>query len=112
VMLQAQCSVEALFTVGPGAFRPAPKVESAVVRLIPYAQPPVAIADPRRFAALVAQVFSQRRKTLRKSLQGLLAAEAIEAAGIDPMERPEQLSLAQFAALSNAACNSGMAPRY
>ncbi len=106
VMLQAQCRVEHLFDVGPGAFRPAPKVDSSVVRLTPHAEPPVVISDYDRFAALVAQAFSQRRKTLRKSLQGMLTAEAIEGAGIDPMERPEQLSLAQFAALAGAACNS------
>jgi 16S rRNA (adenine1518-N6/adenine1519-N6)-dimethyltransferase len=112
VMLQAQCRVEPLFQVGPGAFRPAPKVDSAVVRLIPLPAPPVIIADPQGFAALVAQAFSQRRKTLRKSLQGWLGADDLEALGIDPMERPEQLSLAQFAALANAACKTGSPPRY
>ncbi len=102
VMLAWYCEAEMLFTVGPGAFFPAPKVESAIVRLRPHARPPVALRDPARFSRLVAQAFAQRRKTLRNNLKGWLTAEAISALGIDPGIRAERLSLEQFARLSNA----------
>ena len=61
VMLQAWCRVTALFTVGPGAFKPPPKVDSAVVRLVPRAPDSVGIDDPARFAAIVRDAFGQRR---------------------------------------------------
>jgi 16S rRNA (adenine1518-N6/adenine1519-N6)-dimethyltransferase len=100
IMCQYHCAVTALFTVPPEAFRPAPKVQSAVVRLVPHAKPPVRIDDMPRFERLVAQAFSMRRKTLRNSLRGLLDAETIATAGIDPGARPETLSLEQFARLA------------
>jgi 16S rRNA (adenine1518-N6/adenine1519-N6)-dimethyltransferase len=103
VMLQTRCQVTPLFDIGPGAFKPPPKVDSAIVRLVPHAEPPFHIADPALFDRVVAQSFAQRRKTLRKSLQTLVATEAFARAGIDPSERPERLSPADFAALSNAA---------
>lgn len=103
VMVQAQCAVERLFTVGPGAFSPPPKVESAVVRLTPYGSPPVPIDDPRVFARVVQAAFAQRRKTLRNTLKGVVTTEALTAAGIDPGRRAETLSLAEFAAISNRA---------
>ncbi len=101
VMVQTACRVECLFTVAAQAFHPPPKVDSAVVRLVPYIRPPVAIHDQAQFTQLVAQAFSQRRKTLRNSLRGGLDASAIQAAGIDPSARPEILSPEDFAALSN-----------
>ena len=107
VMVQWRCSVELLFTVGPGAFKPAPKVESAVVRLTPHRQAPVQVEDGARFAALVNRAFSQRRKTLRNALKGWVTAATMESLAIDPMRRPETLSLADFARLSNAAGTSG-----
>jgi len=100
VMLQYRCRVEPLFTVGPGAFQPPPKVWSAVVRLVPRETSPVAVPDEQRFAEVVRLAFAQRRKTLRNSLRGLLDAEQIRTAGIDPGARPETLDLAAFAALS------------
>ncbi len=103
VMLQTRCQVTPLFDIGPGAFNPPPKVDSAIVRLIPHAEPPFAIDDPALFAGIVAQAFAQRRKTLRKSLQGMIGATAFEHAGIAPTERPEQLGPADFARLANAA---------
>lgn len=102
VMIQYYCEVEPLFVVHPGAFFPAPKVDSAVARLVPHAAPPVEVADRANFSHLVAQAFSQRRKTLRNTLKGLLTEEQIRAQGIDPGLRAEVLSLAQFARLSNA----------
>jgi 16S rRNA (adenine1518-N6/adenine1519-N6)-dimethyltransferase len=105
VMLQARCAVIPLFSIGPGAFRPPPKVDSAVVRLVQLAMPPE-IADQAVFARLVAAAFAQRRKTLRNGLKGLLSAEEIAALGIDPGVRAEQLPLADFVRLANAACKA------
>jgi len=100
VMIQYRCRVEPLFTVGPEAFRPPPKVWSALVRLVPRETCAVAIPDEDRFAEIVRRAFAQRRKTLRNSLQGLLDVRQIAAAGVDPGARPETLSLEAFAALS------------
>ena len=99
VMCQYRCTVTPLFTVPPEAFRPAPRVHSAIVRLVPHARAPVQVGDFARFEKLVARAFSMRRKTLRNSLRGLLDAERIAAAGVDPGLRPEALTLEQFAAL-------------
>jgi 16S rRNA (adenine1518-N6/adenine1519-N6)-dimethyltransferase len=103
VMLQLACEVTPLFDIGPGAFKPAPKVDSAFVRLTPYKQPPIQINDPELFARLVTQAFSQRRKTLRNNLRELVSAEAMQSIGIDPGLRAERLELADFAALTNLA---------
>ena len=100
VMLQYRCRVEPLFTVGPEAFRPPPKVWSAVVRLVPRETSPVVVRDESRFAEIVRRAFAQRRKTLRNSLRDALDATQIAAAGIDPGARPETLDLEAFAALS------------
>lgn len=100
VMVQYHCQVQPLFTVSPEAFSPVPKVHSALVRLVPHQQPPVAVDDLADFGKLVSQAFSMRRKTLRNSLRGLLEAEQIEHAGIDPGARAETLSMEQFAALT------------
>ncbi|MES9814873.1 MAG: 16S rRNA (adenine(1518)-N(6)/adenine(1519)-N(6))-dimethyltransferase RsmA [Candidatus Thiodiazotropha sp.] len=103
VMLQARAEVTSLFSIGPGAFNPPPKVESAFVRLLPLKPPPYQIDDWDRFSRLVSQAFSQRRKTLRNSLGKLLTADAITAAGIDPGNRAEQLSVAEFVNLAKRA---------
>jgi 16S rRNA (adenine1518-N6/adenine1519-N6)-dimethyltransferase len=100
VMLQAQFRVEKLFIVPPGAFTPAPKVDSAIVRLTPLPADQVAWRDPERFGRVVAQAFAMRRKTLRNNLKGLIAIEAMEAIGIDPGCRAETLSVADFARLA------------
>ncbi len=101
VMVQFHCQVEMLFTVGPEAFRPAPKIDSAIIRLIPHPEPPVEVTDPAAFSQLVTQAFSQRRKTLRNTLKKMLSAEQISSSGIDPAIRAEQLSLQEFALLAN-----------
>ncbi len=100
VMLAAYCTVTPLFTIGRGAFQPPPKVESAFVRLVPHTTPPFPIPDPARFKQVVTQAFTRRRKTLRNALAGLVAAEAITAAGLDPQQRPETLTPADFARLA------------
>lgn len=103
VMLQAYCTVTALFKVPPGAFRPPPKVDSAVVRLVPHPPGQVGIDDPRRFADIVRAAFGQRRKTLRNALSNVCTAEDIVRAGVDPQSRAEQLAVADFIALANLA---------
>ena len=101
VMLQAWCRVTMLFAVGPGAFKPPPKVDSAVVRLVPRAPESVGIDDPARFAAVVRDAFGQRRKTLRNALSRLCDEAAIRGAGVDPQARAEQLAVADFVRLAN-----------
>jgi 16S rRNA (adenine1518-N6/adenine1519-N6)-dimethyltransferase len=101
IMCQYRCSVSSLFTVPAEAFTPVPRVQSAIVRLVPHEQAPVDIVNMDAFERLVSQAFSMRRKTIRNSLRGLLDNSKIESIGIDPGARPESLGLAQFAALSN-----------
>ena len=100
VMLAAVAEVEALFDVGPGAFQPPPKVWSAVVRVRPNENPRFELGRDGVLRTLVTAAFSHRRKTLRNSLKGLLAAKDIEACGIDPQLRPETLTPAQFGLLA------------
>ena len=100
VMIQYHCQVQPLFRIGPGAFNPAPKVDSAFVRLTPWSTLPVTVADYEQFKNLVRQAFSQRRKTLRNTLKTLLDENAIRAAGVDPGIRPENVTLEQYAVLA------------
>lgn len=102
VMLQAVFVIERLFVVPPGAFRPVPKVDSAVARLTPLREQAPRIDDPALYARVVAAAFSQRRKTLRNALASLCTAEALRAAGVDPGLRGEALSVADYARLANA----------
>lgn len=102
VMLAAACRVEHLFDIGPGAFRPPPRVWSSVVRLEPWPEPPFEVPDAARFAEVVRRAFGQRRKTLRNALAGLVDEDAIRAAGCDPGVRAETLPPAAFARLAQA----------
>jgi 16S rRNA (adenine1518-N6/adenine1519-N6)-dimethyltransferase len=99
VMLAPWLRVEPLFDIGPGAFRPPPRVTSTFVRLAPHVEP-LHIEHPRCYANVVAAAFSQRRKTLRNALKAILTAEEIRAAGIDPGARAETVPAAGFAALA------------
>ncbi len=101
VMMQARFRVVKLFNVPPGCFNPPPKVDSAVVRLIPLAEAERPCRNPERFATLVALAFGQRRKTLRNTLKGMVDAATFAALGIDPGRRGETLSVAEFAALAD-----------
>jgi 16S rRNA (adenine1518-N6/adenine1519-N6)-dimethyltransferase len=101
VMLQAYCDVTPLFVVPPGAFRPPPKVDSAVVRMVPKDPARIDVRDPRRLAAVVRAAFGQRRKTLRNALSTVCDTAMIEAAGIRPDARAEQVDVADFIALAN-----------
>ena len=107
VMLQARFRVEKRFIVPPGAFRPAPKVESAVVRLTPLGAARPKIADESLFAQLVAAAFGQRRKTLRNALKHWASAAELERASIAAGARGETLSVTDFARLANALARSG-----
>nr|WP_282452649.1 16S rRNA (adenine(1518)-N(6)/adenine(1519)-N(6))-dimethyltransferase RsmA [Lysobacter sp. CAU 1642] len=109
VMLQAYCRVEALFVVPPDAFRPPPKVDSAIVRVLPRAAGEIAVVDRARFAAVVKAAFGQRRKTLRNALSGVADAAAMQAVGIDPGARAEQLAVADFVRLANSLDADGTA---
>lgn len=99
VMIQAHCQVEPLFTIAASAFHPIPKVDSAFVRLTPRAHRPPQVTTPL-FAKLVASAFSQRRKTLRNALKGICDERTFQAVAIVPTLRPEQLSVADFIALT------------
>jgi 16S rRNA (adenine1518-N6/adenine1519-N6)-dimethyltransferase len=90
IMLAPWVSVEHLFDIGPGAFKPPPRVWSAVARLTILDQPAFAVAP--QFAQVVTAAFSQRRKTLRNALRSLLEPQDIEACGIDPSVRAETLA--------------------
>lgn len=100
VMLAAWTELTPCFDIGPGAFTPAPKVWSTVVRVVPRQVPLFPITDQRSFARLVAVAFSMRRKTLARSLNAHLSRAQIAAAGIDPGARPETLRPQQFAQLA------------
>jgi 16S rRNA (adenine1518-N6/adenine1519-N6)-dimethyltransferase len=91
IAIALRCSVERLFTIQPGSFRPPPQVDSVFLRLTPH---PTPLADSRTLAVadrLVTQAFSMRRKRLSNGLRGLLSAEEIRGAGLDDGARPEQL---------------------
>ncbi|MBB5207284.1 16S rRNA (adenine(1518)-N(6)/adenine(1519)-N(6))-dimethyltransferase RsmA [Chiayiivirga flava] len=102
VMLQAFAQVTPLFDVPPGAFRPPPKVDSAVVRVVPRAPGSIGVHDARLFAEVVKAAFSQRRKTLRNALAPLADADTLRACGVDPGARAEDVAVPRFVALGNA----------
>ncbi|MDQ3187081.1 MAG: 16S rRNA (adenine(1518)-N(6)/adenine(1519)-N(6))-dimethyltransferase RsmA [Pseudomonadota bacterium] len=101
VMLQCRFEMEQLFIVSPECFSPAPKVESAIVRMVPRRQPLFEASKEKLFAGVVAAAFSQRRKTLRNTLHAYLKPEDYRALGIDPGLRAENLSMAQFVAIAS-----------
>jgi 16S rRNA (adenine1518-N6/adenine1519-N6)-dimethyltransferase len=102
VMTALYCEAWNLFSIGPEAFSPPPKVDSAMVRLIPRAKTSIPATQIADFGALVRLSFSQRRKTLRNNLKGLLDDQQIKLANIDPGCRAETLGLEQFLALYKA----------
>lgn len=102
VMLQVKFAVRRLFIVPPGAFRPAPKVDSAVARLVPLGAAKPSISDPELFGRVVAAAFGQRRKTLRNALFSLCDEAALRRIGIDPGVRGETLPVAEFVRMANA----------
>jgi 16S rRNA (adenine1518-N6/adenine1519-N6)-dimethyltransferase len=107
VLTQVSCDVRVAFRVPPGAFRPPPKVESAVLHLRVLDVPRVPVPDEARFRAVVRAAFAQRRKTLANALSagfGLSSDRvraALAAVGIDPTRRAETVTIPEFAALAS-----------
>ncbi|MDC6679317.1 16S rRNA (adenine(1518)-N(6)/adenine(1519)-N(6))-dimethyltransferase, partial [Leclercia adecarboxylata] len=93
--------VEQLFIVPPEAFVPRPKVDSAIVRLTPHETLPHVADDPALLFELVKLAFGQRRKTLRNNFKGRVGPETLEDLGIDPIRRPQTLSVAEYVAIAN-----------
>ncbi|GAA0581646.1 16S rRNA (adenine(1518)-N(6)/adenine(1519)-N(6))-dimethyltransferase RsmA [Halomonas salifodinae] len=107
VMAQYYCRVESLFVVPPEAFVPRPKVDSAIVRLMPHASLPHPARDEALLFDLVREAFGQRRKTLRNNLKGRISAEALSDLGIDPGRRPQTLSVEEFVRIANSLAEEG-----
>jgi 16S rRNA (adenine1518-N6/adenine1519-N6)-dimethyltransferase len=101
IMLGCQLEIVPLFDVAPDAFTPPPRVTSSVVRMRPLAQDQFDIQDPQQLEQIVRQAFSKRRKTLRNALQGLASESDIEAAGLEPGKRPEQIPVDGWIGLAN-----------
>jgi len=109
VMLQARCRVEYLFKVPPGAFRPPPKVDSAIVRLTPLPAADVGYRDHATLERVVRHAFAQRRKTLHNALSGVADDDTMRRAGVDPKARAEDVAVAGFVALANEVAGIGKA---
>jgi len=97
VMLQCRFDIEKLLDVPPESFRPAPKVNSAIVRMIPLPASKILVNDEKLFEAIVGAAFGQRRKTLRNTLRGYIQEEDFANLGMDARLRAENLSVAEFA---------------
>jgi 16S rRNA (adenine1518-N6/adenine1519-N6)-dimethyltransferase len=105
VMLQYRYDMDRLFIVPPESFVPAPKVDSAIVRMIPRPLSALNAIDEEMFATVVSAAFSQRRKMLRNTLRELISEEKLEALGIKPTSRAETLSVEDYVNISNALSN-------
>ncbi|MFZ6768744.1 16S rRNA (adenine(1518)-N(6)/adenine(1519)-N(6))-dimethyltransferase RsmA [Undibacterium sp. Di26W] len=99
VMLQVRYHMELMFIVPPEAFDPPPRVESAIVRMIP--KPGAFPCDIKKLEEVVTKAFSQRRKVVRNCVAGLLTEADLVACGVDPQGRPETLSLEAYVAMAN-----------
>jgi len=101
VMLQYRFTMELLFLVPPESFEPAPKVDSAIVRMMPRRQAALLAQDEALFARVVSAAFGQRRKMLRNTLRDLIDADGLAALGIAPTARAEELAVADYLAIAN-----------
>lgn len=101
VAIQQACAVEPVLMVPPEAFTPAPKVDSAVVRLVPYENPPYPVTEWADLHKICLIAFNQRRKTIRNNLKELLSDQQLEALNIDPNARPETLTIEDYCRLAN-----------
>ncbi len=110
LMIRARCRVERILSVGPGAFRPPPRVESSVVRLKPSPELADKIENPPLFERVVKQAFAQRRKTLRNALKGLAGEPQFDSAGIASTFRAQDLSVDEFILLANTINRSDIPP--
>lgn len=102
VMAQYYCQIIPVLEVPPYSFKPAPKVDSAVVKLIPYHDRPYPVSNINALSKITAEAFNQRRKTIRNSLSNSFTEQQLIDLAIDPNLRAENLSLAQFCTLANA----------
>jgi 16S rRNA (adenine1518-N6/adenine1519-N6)-dimethyltransferase len=111
VMLQYRYHMERLFIVPPGAFNPAPKVDSAIVRMIPVDFSKVGAdataKEPLLFAKVVTAAFSQRRKMLRNTLRDFISEAALATLGITPTARAEDIAVADYVRLANTLADLG-----
>ncbi|GGY97657.1 MULTISPECIES: 16S rRNA (adenine(1518)-N(6)/adenine(1519)-N(6))-dimethyltransferase RsmA [Shewanella] len=105
VMAQYYCQVVPVLEVPPESFTPPPKVDSAVVRLVPYEQRPWPCKDIKLLESITATAFNMRRKTLRNNLKQLFSDEDFSSLGIDAGLRPEQISVSQYVAMANYLYN-------
>lgn len=105
VMLQYRFHMEKLLDVPPESFRPSPKVNSAIVRMIPLLAAEIKVCDEKLFAAIVAAAFGQRRKTLRNTLKVYLNENDFEKLGIDAQLRAENLGVEEFARIAEYVGN-------
>jgi 16S rRNA (adenine1518-N6/adenine1519-N6)-dimethyltransferase len=110
VALQYRFEMEKVLDVGPEAFYPMPKVNSAVIRMLPRAKHELTANDETLFARIVTTAFSQRRKTLRNTLRNVLAQADFEALGIDPGARAETISVSDFVRMANCVSARGINP--
>ena len=101
IMTQYQCQVIPVMEIGPEAFKPAPKVDSAIVRLIPHEKITNPVKDLEMLNKVCLDAFNQRRKTVRNSFKKLVSAEELETLGVSPTLRPENLSVDQYIAIAN-----------
>jgi 16S rRNA (adenine1518-N6/adenine1519-N6)-dimethyltransferase len=101
IMAQYFCRVQPLFEVGPGAFKPSPRVDSAIVRLIPHETLPHPARDLSMLQQVVRTAFNARRKTLRKGLGSLISVEELQTLGINDGLRPENLTLPEYVAIAD-----------
>ncbi|MFT2097358.1 16S rRNA (adenine(1518)-N(6)/adenine(1519)-N(6))-dimethyltransferase RsmA [Marinomonas sp. 2405UD66-6] len=101
VMAQYYCAVESLFIVGPESFDPAPKVDSAIVRMTPHKTLPYSVSDIKKLEDMVRIGFQQRRKTLRNNYKGVLDNDDFATLNIDPSLRPERLDIEDFVRITN-----------
>lgn len=101
IMTQYQCQVMPVMEIGPEAFTPPPKVDSAIVRLIPHKTIKNPVKDLSALNQVCLTAFNQRRKTIRNSFKKLISAEQLISLDIDPTIRPENLSLDNFITLAN-----------
>jgi 16S rRNA (adenine1518-N6/adenine1519-N6)-dimethyltransferase len=101
VTLQYRFRLQRLFNVSPDAFRPRPKVHSAVVRLVPRLAEELGASSDAAFARIVSRAFSMRRKTLRNTLSGVISAAGLSELGIDPGKRAQDLPIAAFVTIAN-----------
>lgn len=104
VMIQYHAKVELLFEIGPHAFSPPPKVDSAVIRITPHGTYPWRLHSEEVFQELVTMAFRTRRKTIWNNLKGFVDPTLFSQTGIDPSRRPETISVEEYVNMANTLC--------